>query len=94
MKGECVVWGEEVIEAINVLYGGNLLKAKISELGLYTGVEDNVAPRATTDYQEALYVQLAGHRCTNGDDMSQPDKKFTSKLSFKDGNVIASAPVV
>lgn len=94
MEGTCIAWGEEVLEAINILYGGNTLKAKISEIGLYTGVEDDIPPRATTDYKEAMYVQLAGHRCTTGDDMSQPDKRFESKLSFKDGNIVASVPVV
>lgn len=94
MEGVCEILGSEVIESINHMYNGNLLKAKISEIGLYTGVEDTATPRATTDYNEALYVQLAGHRCTNGTDMSQPDSVKREHISFKNGNIVASVPAI
>lgn len=34
-----LITGEEVVEAINLLKDGNLLKARISEIGLFTGVD-------------------------------------------------------
>lgn len=34
-----LITGEEVIEAINILKDGNLLKARVSEIGIYTGVD-------------------------------------------------------
>lgn len=37
--GECPVSGEEVSEAVNVLYEGNYTKALVSEMGFYTGCE-------------------------------------------------------
>ena len=37
--GKCVITGEEVAEAVRVLYEGNYTKGLISELGFYTGCD-------------------------------------------------------
>lgn len=85
--GSCIVTGEEVLEAIDIIYGGNNLLAKISEIGYYTGCDVPLQDNS----KEAAYVQLAGHRCMNGYDMMLPDTVYESKVSFRDGNLIAAA---
>lgn len=59
------VTGVEVIEAINVLYGGNLLKASISEIGIYTGDDKTVVMSdgagGTFNGIESMFTSLAYH---------------------------------
>lgn len=59
------ITGAEVIEAINVLYGGNLLKSVISEIGIYTG-NDQTATLSdglggTFSGHEVMFASLAYH---------------------------------
>ncbi len=76
--------GSEVVEAINILYGGNLLKAHISELGVYSG-EDRTITAAdglggTINYVEAIYSQMAYHHCSLGNDFSDLTRIENIKL--------------
>ena len=65
-----VVTGSEVYEAINVMFEGDLTYAKISEWGLFTGVDATVtgydAAGASFNYTEAIYAQLAYKLCNTG----------------------------
>lgn len=67
--------GNEIMEAINVLYGGDTRRAMITELGYYYG-EDRVvkgesATSAQFDYTEAIMTMLGYHYCFNGQDFSE-----------------------
>lgn len=81
---------EEVKEAISILYGGNLLKARISEFGLYTGIEvANVThERIPYPYTEAAYVQLASHMCTMGYDVSSDRASIEERVTIQDGSLV------
>jgi hypothetical protein len=68
------ITGAEVREAIDVLYDGNLLKLKISEIGIYTGEDKAHVGSDNTSYTEAIYAHLAYHYCNLGDDFSDINK--------------------
>lgn len=59
------ITGTEIIEAINVLYGGNLLKASISEIGIYMGEDQTVVMNdgvgGTFNGLESVFTSLAYH---------------------------------
>lgn len=79
---EAVITGKEVIDSINILFGGDpnlILKSRISEIGLYAG-EDKVIDTAT-NVKEAIYTFLGYHRTSLGTDFENP--LTTSKLKFK-----------
>lgn len=95
--GLCEVTGAEVLEAVNVLYDGDLSKARISEMGFYTGcdvvVDANEAivngstPAINQSY-EAIYVQLAKHRCTLGTDLSDAGSSMMPYVSFESASLL------
>ena len=86
---KCVITGEEILEAINVIYHGDLRRARISEWGIYSGFdqEDAQTPSGET-YTEALYVQLAAKRCTTGVDMSNCASEQHEILTIQNGNLL------
>lgn len=72
------ITGEEVIEAINVLYGGNLLKAVVSEIGIYTGHDQIVTMSdglgGSFTGTEAVFASLAYHYTSRGTVFSNPNR--------------------
>lgn len=86
--GVCEVTGAEVMEAVNVIYGANLMYSRISEFGFYTGCEIGVdADEQPVDGSgvntEAVYVQLCKKRCTLGTDLSDPGSYMRPYISFE-----------
>mgnify|MGYP006423484965 CR=1 FL=1 len=86
------ITGEEVTEAINVMFDGDLRRAVISEIGLYAGEDATVS---TTDvsgssftYTEAILAQLVAHYTFNGSDLSRPDSVFNPKLKIGKDDLI------
>lgn len=84
------VTGEEVCEVIGVMYGGDLRRARISEFGLYSGIEK---AQCTLDgipytYNEAAYVQLASHMCMIGHDLSSVNSSIDERCVIQTGAVI------
>ena len=78
-----VVLSEEIHEAINIIYGGDMRYATISELGLYMG-EDKLsigtdATGGTFNYTEVMLAQLAIHSTWNGMDMAPPNTRFENQ---------------
>lgn len=75
-RAQLLVTAEEIAEAINVIYGGDMRYANISEIGIYMGEDQTrsaVDHTATPfNYTEAIMAQLAVHRTWNGVDMSAP----------------------
>lgn len=85
------VLGSEVTEVINAMYGGDLRKARISEFGLYSGVEttaSNPDIGGGSPYAEAGYVQLASHMCTIGHDLSDPNSELIEQCVIENGALI------
>ncbi len=60
--------GKEVLEAINVLYNGDMTMAKISEYGIYSGEDQQVIGYNSSNeeitYTESIYTQIA-YKITN-----------------------------
>ncbi len=93
MSGLCVVEGVEILEAINIMYGGDLNFAKITEIGLYTGIDTSSNGNGISgQYTESLYTQLAGHRCWNGTDLSDKTTAHRESIVFRNGNIVTTAP--
>jgi len=86
LSATAIVTGEEISEAINIIYGGNSSYARISELGLYMGHDRSIAAvdhnSQPFNYIEAINVELATHKCTIGNDISNSSAKITERLSF------------
>ena len=84
--------GTEVTEVINVLYGGDLRYAKISELGLYSGqdkvisgVDGNGNP---ISYTEAVLAQLNTQYTWLGDDFSNPSRTTSYQIVQGSGSLL------
>lgn len=91
VTGICRVTGEEVVEVINALYGGDMRRARISEIGTYSGIPYNVEADATTGLpaaEEAAYVQLATHKCSLGTTLSDPTAYFIERKNFENGSAV------
>jgi hypothetical protein len=72
------ITGEEVIEAINVIHGGNLLRSVISEIGLYVGTDKDVSMSnglgGSFTGTEAIFASLAYHYTSLGTSFSTPSR--------------------
>lgn len=84
--------GSEVVEAINVLYNGDLRYARISELGLYSG-QDRVITGLDVNgnsisYTEAVLAQLNMQYNWNGDDYSNPDRVSSYQVVQGSGQLL------
>lgn len=64
------ITGAEVLEAVNIVYNGNLLRAVISEIGIYTGRDQMVTASdgqgGSFNTEEAIYAQLGYHYTSLG----------------------------
>ncbi len=89
-EGVVTISGVEVAEAINIIYGGNFQYARISEYGFYTGEDQTVEGLDHLDdpfdYDEAIYAQLATHRCSTGTDVSDPASVVEETVVYANGS--------
>lgn len=98
VTGICEVTGSDIMEAVNILYNGDLNRARISEFGFYTGedryvVKESNDPGASEIIQpagatsgtavEAIYIQLAKHRCSLGTDLSDSGSTLRQLINFE-----------
>lgn len=84
VETKLTITGSEVVEAINILYNGDLNKAMVNEIGLYMGEDQEVTlveDSGPVAYIEAIYAQLAMHKCFMGYDFSNIDK--TEEIIFR-----------
>ena len=84
--------GAEVTSVINILYNGDMRRAKISEIGLYSG-QDRVisglnASGGTVSYTEAVLAQLNMACNTLGDDWSNPARTSSYQIIQGSGDLI------
>lgn len=89
---DIILSGVEFIEAINILKDGDLRYARISELGLYTGEDKNVAgvggDGSPISYAEAVYTQLAFHECSLGTLYDNENSTYHRKFTIENGAVL------
>ena len=91
ITGECRITGAEVLEAINVLYGGDLRRARISEVGTYSGIEVGLGADTVNEIPartEAAYVQLCTHECSLGNPVDKDDDLIVNHLVFQNGSCV------
>jgi hypothetical protein len=72
------ITGAEVLEAVNVIYGGNMLRAVVSEIGIYTGRDQIVVASdgigGSFNTNEAIYTQLGYHYTSLGTPFTNPSR--------------------
>ena len=89
---KAVLTGAEVYEAINVMFNGDLTYAKISEWGLYTGVDRNVddydASGIAFRRTEAIYAQMAYKICNTGSVVNAVTWDGSRIFTFGNGKLI------
>ena len=78
--------GEEIAEAVAILHGGDVSKARISEFGLYMGHDATIvatdAANQSFNYTEAIQCELASHRTWNGTDLSSSASELSQVERF------------
>ena len=90
VTGVCRVTGKEVCEVINAMYDGDMRRARISEIGTYSGGPYRVGESANglPAAEEAAYVQLATHKCSIGQSLSDPSAYFIERKAFENGSTV------
>lgn len=90
VTGICRVTGAEVTEVINAMYGGDMRRARISEIGIYSGVEVAVAGDGEfPDRTESAYTQLCNHKCTIGQALTSEDAVMVERTVFENGSCVS-----
>lgn len=92
-------YGSEIFEVINNMFDGNLLLAKISEIGIYTGVDRQVNGYDHNNqpfvYTESIYVQLAYKICNTGSTITSNSYDGSRTFTFANGTLLQEdGPVV
>lgn len=84
--------GTEVLEAVQVLYSGDLRRARITEIGIYTGTDYTTTANDVNNnpfsYTESIMTQLSMHYTFNGVDMASPTASFNQSFSFGSGDLV------
>ena len=84
--------GSEVLEAINIKYNGDMRRAKISEIGIYSGEDATVtgfdASGASFSYVEAIYTQLAYKICNIGSVITSPSYDGSRNLVLNNSSLM------
>lgn len=88
---KATITGEEVVEAINVLYEGDLRYAVLSELGIYSG-EDKLVEAfnyqgVPFSYQESMCTFMSAVTTWLGTDMSHPSAIDNRRILVTEGSV-------
>jgi hypothetical protein len=87
VTGILSVTGAEVIEYMTIMYG-DLTSARVSEFGLYSGQDQQIALTATDSYVESIYTQMNVHHTFTGDDFSNPTNSKTYTIRHGAGSVL------
>jgi hypothetical protein len=84
--------GMEVTEVINVLYAGDLRRASISEIGLYSGQDQVISATDANgnafSYLEAIFAQLNMHYTALGDNWSNPARTSSYQIVQGSGKLL------
>jgi hypothetical protein len=86
---------KEILEYINVVYGGDTRKAKISEIGLLTGDDQEVSGLTTNNvaitYTEAIYTQLYNKICMLAYPLTRPSDVYLDNFQITSSGAISRA---
>lgn len=81
--GVCEVTHEEIMEAVSVIHNNDSNYARISELGYYTGCDEESTTEQGITYTEAAYVQLAKMHCFRGSELFTAGSYITPTVSLE-----------
>lgn len=89
---KATITGEEVVEAINALFAGDMRYATVSELGIYSG-EDKLVEAFNYQgvkftHMESMFTVMETKNTWNGTDMSHPSAVDTRRVLFTEGSVM------
>lgn len=86
VSASAIVTGEEIAEAVNVMFGGDFSRARISEIGLYLGhdVSHNAldSNSQSFSYTEAIQCELAEARTSTGTSLATSTSSFEETVTF------------
>jgi len=87
------ITGAEVLEGINAIFNGDMSYARISEWGLYTGVDRVVesvldGSGSTVRYTESIYTQLAYHLTNTGSTVTSSSTNIERLFTFGNGKLL------
>lgn len=72
---------DEILEYINVEYGGDTRYARVSEIGFFSGIDAEVSKYGTT-YTESLYTMLYNHLTWLGVNLTSEGITYRSKFQI------------
>ena len=84
---------DEVLEYIRLQYNGDTRKARISEVGFFTGVDVDVSGTANTTpitYTEAAYTQLYNHTTISGIPLTKSGMKLTAPFRLTSTGILTA----
>lgn len=91
-KVRAAITGNEIYEVINTLYEGDLTMANISEWGLYSGLDQQVAgydyAGVSFQYTEAIYAQMCYKLCNTGDGIHSARYQGARVFTFGNGKLL------
>ena len=71
------------------MYDGDMRRARISEIGTYSGVPYQVAATDQLNAaEEAIYVQLCTHKCMTGHSLSDPSAVYIERKAFENSSTV------
>lgn len=84
--------GKEILEAVNVMYDGDILKGAVSEYGLFTGADKLVSTLDSDgvnfQYTEAIYTQMFLKQCCVKATFESPSTIVDKQLILSGGEII------
>lgn len=84
--------GREVLEAINVIYNGDMRRATISEIGIYSGEDRELtgynANGQEIRYTESIYTQIAYKICNTGTAITSPTYDGSRSFALTNSSII------
>ncbi|MCP4394480.1 MAG: hypothetical protein GY804_09485 [Alphaproteobacteria bacterium] len=93
-EGILTVTGPEVLEAIKIIYDGDLRIAKISEFGICSGIDTTVTGSGATGevtYTESLDTKLINKTCCVGIPVNQPSSIEKRKIIIGSNRTIINS---
>lgn len=92
VTGRCTILGAEIAEIINIMFGGDFRYSRVSEFGFYTGEDQSLVgvdkDGNSLQYTDAIYTQLATHRCTLGTDLSDETGTHEENIIYESGSML------
>lgn len=95
LPASITITGQEVLESVGVIDGGDMRYSIVSELGFVSAATELVAAAdingSPFNYEEAIMAQLTDHYCWVGQPFISTSDSWTRSMSFSMKNVITQS---